>query len=150
MDGPMNASLKPRTAATLARWHEIIERRDLAGLPAIIRADAVFRSPVAHTPYSGRDALVLALSTVIDVFEDFTYRRAFASEDGLNVVLEFGANVGGKALKGADFIRFDEDGLIAEFEVMIRPASGLMALGEEMGRRVGAKLGEHKLAPAGR
>lgn len=129
---------------TLSRWHEMIASRDLATLNEIIHPDAVFRSPVAHTPYQGRDALVLALSTVSNVFEDFTYTREFATEDGKDVVLEFSAHVGGKKLKGADFIKFDEEGLIIEFEVMIRPASGLMALGEEMGKRVGAKLSTFK------
>lgn len=129
---------------TLNRWHEMIAARDLDMLHEIIRPDAVFRSPVAHTPYQGRDALVLALSNVINVFEDFTYHREFLTEDGKDAVLEFSAHVDGKKLKGVDLIKFDEDGLIAEFEVMIRPASGLMALGEEMGKRVGAELTKHK------
>ena len=132
------------TKAALNRWHEIIATRNLSGLQDLIHPDAVFRSPVAHTPYQGRDALVLALSTVIDVFEDFTYHREFITEDDLNVVLEFSAHVGGKQLKGVDLIKFDPEGLIREFEVMIRPASGLMALGEQMGKRVGAKLNEFK------
>ncbi len=127
---------------TLNDWHRMIAARDLSRLEDIIHPDAVFRSPVAHTPYKGRDALVLALSTVINVFEDFTYHRQFFTEDGRNATLEFSANVNGKQLKGVDLIEFNEDGLIVEFEVMIRPASGLMALGEEMGKRVGAKLKE--------
>ncbi len=134
---------KNNTTATLTRWHAMIASRDLSALPDIIHPEAVFRSPVAHTPYHGCEALVLALSTVINVFEGFTYTREFATEDGMDVVLEFSANVGGKQLKGADFIKFDDDGLIVEFEVMIRPASGLMALGEEMGKRVGAKLKQY-------
>ena len=127
----------------LKRWHEMVASRDLSELNAIIHPDAVFRSPVAHTPYKGREALVLALSTVITIFEDFTYTREFATAEGKDVVLEFSAVVGGKKLKGADFIKFDDDGLIVEFEVMIRPVSGLMALGEEMGKRVGVKLKEY-------
>ncbi len=133
-----------RIKETIGRWHEMIASRDLNALHELIHPDAVFRSPVAHTPYQGRDALVLALSTVINVFEEFTYYREFTTEDGKDVVLEFSANVGGKQLKGADFINFDDEGLIREFEVMIRPASGLMALGEEMGKRVGAKLSAFK------
>ena len=133
----------PVVVATMDRWHEMIAERDLAALQEIIHPDAVFRSPVAHTPYKGRDALVLALSTVIDVLEDFTYHRQFFTEDGKNATLEFSAYVGGKQLKGVDLIKFDDDGLIIEFEVMIRPASGLMALGEEMGKRVGSKLKEY-------
>lgn len=130
--------------ASLSRWHSMIASRDLAALHELIHPDAVFRSPVAHAPYQGRDALVLALSTVINVFEEFTYHREFFTEDGKNATLEFSAHVGGKQLKGIDLIKFDDDGLITEFEVMIRPASGLMALGEEMGKRVGAKLSEFK------
>lgn len=133
-----------RAQSTVKRWHEMVASRDLEALPDIIHPDAVFRSPVAHTPYQGRDALVLALSAVIDVFQDFTYHREFFTGDGLDATLEFSAHVGGKQLKGVDLVKFDDDGLIVEFEVMIRPASGLMALGEEMGRRVGAKLTEFK------
>ena len=129
---------------SLKRWHEMVAARDLSTIGEMARDDVVFRSPVAHTPYEGREALTLVLTTVMGVFEDFTYHRQFVSEDGMSVALEFSAKVGGKELKGADFIRFDDGGMIAEFEVMIRPASGLMALGQEMGARVGPALGEHK------
>ncbi len=124
----------------LSRWHEMAASGDLSQVGEIAREDVVFRSPVAHTPYHGCEALTLVLSTVIKVFEDFTYHRQFTSEDGKSVALEFSAHIGGKQLKGADFIRFDDEGLIAEFEVMIRPASGLMALGQAMGARLEGKL----------
>ena len=129
---------------TLKRWHEIIASGDSEGLPAIVHPDVLFRSPVVYKPYHGRDALLLALKTVSQVFENFTYHRQFATDDGMSVTLEFSATVNGKELKGADFIKFDDEGLIVEFEVMVRPASGLMALGEEMGKRVGAKLATFK------
>lgn len=124
----------------------MIASRDLAALQEIIHPDAVFRSPVAHTPYQDRDTLVLALSTVIDVFEDFTYHRQFFTADGKNATLEFSAHVGGKQLKGVDLIKFDADGKIIEFEVMIRPASGLMALGEAMGAALKGGLDPFKAA----
>ncbi|MFC2952848.1 nuclear transport factor 2 family protein [Marinicaulis aureus] len=124
----------------LKRWHEMAASRDLSKVGEIAREDVLFRSPVAHTPYHGREALTLVLSTVIKVFQDFTYHRQFVSEDGMSVALEFSAHVGGKQLKGADFIRFDENGLISEFEVMIRPASGLMALGQAMGAALDGKM----------
>ena len=82
----------------------------------------------------------MILNTVFEVFEDFKYHRELATADGLNVILEFSAKVGTKELKGIDMIRFDEHGKIVEFEVMVRPLSGLQALGEEMGRRLGAYL----------
>ncbi|MEZ5922230.1 MAG: nuclear transport factor 2 family protein [Parvularculaceae bacterium] len=136
--------MKPQIATALARWHDIVKSGDSSKIGDMAREDVIFRSPVAHTPYPGREALKLVLTTVSTVFENFTYHREFVSEDGLSVALEFSADVGGKKLKGADFIRFDEEGMIAEFEVMIRPASGLMALGQAMGARLGDKVGTLK------
>lgn len=134
----------PAVAASLAIWHEGVAKRDLSRLPGILHPDAVFRSPMAHTAYGPAPALVLILGTVIQVFENFTYHRELASDDGLSVVLEFSANVGDKQLKGIDMIRFDEHGKIVDFEVMVRPFSGLQALGAEMGKRLGHLLPEYK------
>jgi hypothetical protein len=136
--------LRPAAAASLAKWHDMIAKQDLSALRSIVHPDVAFRSPVAHTAYKGADALILALGAVATVFQDFVYYRQAASADGLTVVLEFGAKVGGKDVKGVDLIRFEEDGRIAEFEVMIRPLSGLQALAEEMGKLVGGKLTDHK------
>jgi hypothetical protein len=137
-------NLQPAVARSLAIWHELVKKRDLSALATIVHPDAIFRSPMAINAYHSADALILALSTVINVFEDFAYHREFATDDGLNVVLEFSAQVGDKQLKGADFVRFDADGKIVEFEVMIRPLSGLQALGLEMGKRLGHKMPEYK------
>ena len=60
------------------------------------------------------------------------------------MVLEFSAKVNGKELKGIDMIRFDDEGRIVEFEVMVRPMSGLQALGEEMGKRLAPYLAAMK------
>jgi hypothetical protein len=114
----------------------MVAQRDLAALPDLLAPDVVFRSPMAYTPYPGAQVTGLILGTVINVFEGFTYHRELASADGLSVVLEFSATVHGKQLKGIDMIRFDDAGNIVEFEVMVRPMSGLQALGDEMGRRL--------------
>ncbi len=120
---------------TLGKWHDIVDSRDMAGLHEIIHPWAVFRSPAVYKPYQGREMMVLILSTVIDVFEDFTYHRTFFTEDGLSAVLEFSAKVGEREIDGVDIITFDEAGLIKEFKVMIRPLSSLMRLAEEMKAR---------------
>ncbi len=57
---------------------------------------------------------------------------------------EFSARVGDKQLKGIDLIRFDAEGRIVDFEVTIRPLSGLRALGEAMGQRIGPLLAAFK------
>jgi len=137
-------NLHPNAAASLQQWHEMIRTADLSTLPGLLDPQAVFRSPMAHTPYPGAAVVSMILNTVVNVFEDFAYHRELATADGLNVVLEFSANVGGKQLKGIDMIRFNEAGKIVEFEVMVRPLSGLQALGEQMGQRLGAYLAASK------
>lgn len=133
-------ALSQEAQQTLATWHELLEKNAMEDLDQLLSDDIVFRSPAAHTPYPGRDAIKLVLKTVNTVFEEFTYHRRFASEDGNSVVLEFSAKVGDKSVKGIDMIRFDEAGKIVEFEVMIRPLSGLQALAGEMGKRVAPYL----------
>lgn len=125
---------------SLIHWHRMIEQGNLLELPSILHQDAVFRSPVAHTPYPGAPVVALILNTVAQVFTDFTYDRELTTNDGLSVVLEFSAQVQGKQLKGIDMIRFDEAGKIVEFEVMIRPLNALQALADEMAQRLAAYL----------
>ena len=136
----MSMPRHPAVARSLQQWHSMVRAHDLSALPALVHEQAIFRSPMAHKPYPGRDAVVFILNTVLGVFENFTYHRELQSDDGLSVVLEFSAEVNGKQLKGIDLVRFDEEGLVREFEVMVRPMSGLQALGEEMGWRVAGKL----------
>lgn len=138
------SALHPAAAESLERWHAMVASQDLSGLPGLLHSQAVFRSPMAHTPYPGAQTVNLILSTVIKVFEDFTYHRTLISPEGRDVVLEFSARVGERELKGIDMIRFDEEGKIIDFEVMVRPMSGLQALGEEMGRRLAPFLAAAK------
>ena len=92
--------LHPNAAESLNQWHDMIRKGDLSALPELLDPHAVFRSPMAHTPYPGAAVVSMILNTVIEVFEDFVYHRELATADGLNVVLEFSANVSGKAVKG--------------------------------------------------
>ncbi|MFC6168382.1 nuclear transport factor 2 family protein [Acinetobacter terrestris] len=128
------------TQASVQRWHEMLQTADMSILNELLAEDVVFRSPVAYQPYPGKQVVSFILTNVIQIFENFTYHREFYSEDGLNVVLEFSANVGEKKLKGIDMIQFNDQGQIIDFEVMLRPKSGLEALAAQMGQRMAAFL----------
>lgn len=132
--------LPPPVARSLVIWHEMIASGSMERLASISADDCVFRSPAFYKPYRGKEALQIVLSSVATVFEDFAYHRTLTSADGLNVMLEFSARIGGTQLKGIDLVRFNPDGKIAEFEVMIRPMNALMALGKMMSERAGPKL----------
>jgi SnoaL-like domain len=139
-------NLAPKAAASLAKWHDMVASKDLSELDAIVHADATFRSPMAFKPYRSGQAVALIIRTVLYVFEDFSYHRQLATPDGQSVVLEFSARVGDRQLKGIDLITFDTDGKIIDFEVMVRPMSGLQALAAEMSARVGGMLPPFKAA----
>jgi orotidine-5'-phosphate decarboxylase len=138
------SNLNANAAASLAKWRDMVARRDMSALAEIVHPEATFRSPMAFKPYHTAQAVTLILSTVMNVFEDFAYHRQFVSESGRSVVLEFSARVGERSLKGVDIIAFDADGLIADFEVMVRPFNAMQALGQEMGARLAAHLPQFK------
>ena len=108
----LTQTLPAPVAASLKLWHQMIAENNLAELPTILHRKAVFRSPMAHTPYPSAQAVQVILTSVVQVFEDFKYHRELASADGLSLVLEFSAQVNGKDLKGIDMVQFDAEGKI--------------------------------------
>ena len=117
-------------------FRQAVEARDLHAALDLLADDVVFRSPAVFKPYEGREIVATILQTVFGVFEDFRYTDELAG-DGVHALI-FEANVGDRSLQGMDLIRSDSDGRIGEFTVMVRPASGLMALAERMGPALAA------------
>ena len=112
------------------------EAKDFESGRELFTEDVVFRSPFVHKPYEGIDALAFLLGNVVQVFEDFRYIAHVETDDV--AVLQFEARVGDRELQGVDILKFSDEGRISEMTVMVRPASGLEALGREMGRRIEA------------
>lgn len=126
------------TKAAMQKWHKMLETRDMRILDELLADHVVFRSPIAFQPYEGKQVVFFILTNVIQVFENFTYHREFYTQEGESVVLEFSANVGDKKLKGIDMMKFNAQGQIIDFEVMVRSKSGLEALAVRMGQRMAA------------
>ena len=112
-----------------------VERRDHAAMVVLMAEDVRFFSPVAFRPFVGRDAAAELFWNLLEVFEDFAYVDELEG-DGTHALV-FTASVGGRQLQGLDHLRLNSEGLVSEFTVMIRPLSGLAAIGEAMGPRVG-------------
>lgn len=117
----------------LAAWH----RAMADGCPDeammdLIAEDAVFHSPVVHTPQVGREKVILYLGAANRVFSDngFTYVRELV--DGPEACLEFTAEIDGVFVNGVDLIRFDIEGRIADFKVMIRPLKAINVIWQKM------------------
>lgn len=116
-------------------FQEAVEARDFAAIEALLADDVVFVSPVAFTPYPGKKITIAILKQVIQVLEGFTYERVLGEEGARDQGLVFTATVQGKSITGCDFLRLNDEGLISEFMVMVRPLSAAQALAEEMGAR---------------
>jgi hypothetical protein len=92
----------------------------------------VFHSPITFKPFEGREAVATLLGTVMRTFEDFRYIDELDT-DGVKALV-FQARVGDRQVQGLDLLRFDDEGLIEDFTVMVRPLSGAMALAEAVGK----------------
>ena len=120
----------------MQEFRKAIEARDLDGLVALFTDDVVFRSPVVHAPYQGRDQALALLRAVGEVFEDFRYTREMRAPGASDSALVFRARVGDREVEGCDFIHLNENGLIDELFVMVRPLTGVLALAEAMKRQL--------------
>ncbi|HET6503918.1 MAG TPA: nuclear transport factor 2 family protein [Amycolatopsis sp.] len=114
-------------------FRRAVEARDEAAIEALLAPDVVFTSPVGFRPYPGKEITAAILRGVLRVFEDFRYVREIAAADGRDHAFVFRAKVGEKEVNGCDFLHFNDDGLIDDFMVMVRPLSGAKALAEAMG-----------------
>ena len=114
-------------------FRKAVEARDAAGVEALLADDVVFHSPVAYKPYPGKPLVAAILRGALRVFEDFRYVREISGPDGRDHALVFRATVRGKEVNGCDFLHLNDDGLIEDFTVMVRPLSGANALAEAMG-----------------
>ena len=110
--------------------------RDIDRLIALLAEDVVFRSPVVYAPYEGRARVEALLRAVGEVIEDFAYTREIGAPDAADHALVFRARVGDREVEGCDFLHVNDDGLIDELYVMVRPLSAAMALAEGMGRQL--------------
>lgn len=117
-------------------FRRAVEERDEAAIQAMLADDVVFTSPVAFKPYVGKPITAAILRGVLRVFEDFRYVREIADGSGRDHALVFETGISGVPglkLTGCDFLHFNDDGLIDDFMVMVRPLSGATALSEAMG-----------------
>jgi hypothetical protein len=116
----------------MTSFRKAVEARDPDAMAAALAEDVVFRSPVAFKPYPGKAITAAILRGVLRVFEDFRYVRELAGDGGRDHALVFEARIGDVRVEGCDFLHLDEDGLIDELTVMVRPLSAAQALSAAM------------------
>ena len=118
-------------------FRSAVESKDFDLVEAALAPDVHFRSPVVFKPYEGRAAVGALLRVVGEVLApEFAY--VWGVREGDREVLFFRTRVTGREVEGVDLLRYDESGLVAELVVMMRPASGLMAVRDAIGKRLEA------------
>ncbi|SEL29949.1 SnoaL-like domain-containing protein [Variovorax sp. YR750] len=123
---------------TLATWHRLVKERDVAGLDALLDDNAVFHSPVVHTPQAGKGITKKYLAAAFQVFfnESFRYVRELRSER--DAVLEFALELDGIQINGVDMMKWSDEGKITEFKVMLRPLKAVNLIHQKMGAQLQA------------
>ena len=123
----------------VAAWHAYMDSHgDAALLGAMVADDAVFHSPVVHTPQAGKDKVMMYLLAAAQVLgnDSFVYVREMVDRN--NALLEFTATIDGIHVNGIDLIEFGDDGKICDFKVMVRPLKAVNKLWEIMGAQLQA------------
>ncbi len=117
----------------LKKWHAVVAGgNDPQALAEILHEDAVFHSPVVHTPQRGRPIVTAYLTAAGQTLGNESFRYVREIVDGNTAVLEFVTEMDGIQINGIDMIAFDEDGLIVDFKVMVRPLKAINKVWEMM------------------
>ena len=125
----------------LDKWYAYMKSHDTAALWDLLHPDAVFESPVVHTPQRGRDITFKYLTSAAKVLggPSFKYLGEWTSDTG--AVLEFENEIDGIKINGVDIITFADDGRITHFKVMVRPLKGINLLHRLMGEQLMKQTG---------
>lgn len=138
MHDEMHADMSPDIDHPVAAWHRILEARDLAALDSLLHDEAVFLSPVVHTPQRGKRRVMGYLGAAAEVLGNPSFRYVREIIGARDAMLEFETVLDGVQVNGIDLIRWDDAGRIVEFKVMVRPLQAIQAVHAKMAERLQA------------
>lgn len=118
--------------STLARWHDVVARRDAGGLEALLADDVTFHSPVVHTPQVGKAVVTRYLTSALAVLASPGFRYVREIEGPHDAMLEFVVEVEGITVNGVDLIRWNDEQRIVDFKVMLRPLKAIALVQQKM------------------
>lgn len=120
------------TIHPLEAWRRLVAGKDATGVDSLLAEDVVFHSPIVDTPQAGKAVTRQYLVAVFDLFSrhSFRYVREVAGEQ--DAVLEFVVEIDGVTVNGVDMIRWNDEGRIADFKVMLRPMKALKMMQMKM------------------
>ena len=114
------------------KWHEVVTTQNQDLLKSILAENVTFYSPVVFTAQKGKSLTLLYLMAAAQVFNNksFSYTKEIINEN--HATLEFELNINGIEINGIDLITWNEEGMIIEFKVFIRPLQGVNVIHKMM------------------
>jgi len=116
----------------LNAWHRLVRTNDASGVAALLADDAVFYSPVVHSPQAGRKLVARYLEAAFHVFFNPSFRYVREIVGASDAVLEFRTEIDGVEVNGVDLVKWNDAGLIVEFKVMVRPLKAINLIHQRM------------------
>ena len=113
-------------------WHTIFKSQELDKLDKIIADNAVFTSPVVFKPMEGKEITIMYLFAAGQSFNMDKFKYIREVHDGTNSVLEFETFIDDISVNGVDMIKWNNEGKIVDFKVMIRPLKAVQKVQEKM------------------
>lgn len=120
------------TAHPIDAWHGLVRSRDPSGLATLLADDAVFHSPVVHSPQRGKKLAAGYLGAAFHVFFNPSFRYVREVRGESDAMLEFETEIDGVLVNGVDLIQWNEAGQIVDFKVMIRPLKAINLIHQRM------------------
>jgi hypothetical protein len=117
---------------TMAAWHELVRTRNPDALDALLADDVVFHSPIVHTPQAGKALTTMYLTAAVMVIANDTFRYVREIVGPRDAALEFQCTIDRIVVNGIDLIRWNDEGRIVDFKVMIRPLKAVNLLHAQM------------------
>ena len=114
------------------KWHEVVTTQNQDLLKSILAENVTFYSPVVFTAQKGKSLTLLYLMAAAQIFNNksFSYTKEIINEN--HATLEFELNINGIEINGIDLITWNEEGMIIEFKVFIRPLQGVNVIHKMM------------------
>ena len=120
------------TRSYLEKWHQGLKSMNSNFLDEILDESCVFTSPIVFKPIEGKEMSKLYLMGAGQTFDMDRFKYVRELVDGLDTVLEFETYIDDISVNGVDIIRWNEEGKIIDFKVMIRPLQAIGALQKKM------------------
>ena len=120
------------TRSYLEKWHQGLKSMNSNFLDEILDDSCVFTSPIVFKPIEGKEMSKLYLMGAGQTFDMDRFKYVRELVDGLDTALEFETYIDDISVNGVDIIRWNEEGKIIDFKVMIRPLQAIGALQKKM------------------